>query len=195
MTTVNGRLMIQAPVARRRAALPPVRRTAMADRQDLKTFVASGEVQHVEFAAPYSFRELKIVGPADSVTFISVPVPVGLLRTLDTLDRGARVLVRGELAFVKGDRPQHCVKAVSIARVDPDGRVAGARVRHEAAAGFSARPAVDRHHRNREAEGSAWRLRNDAHDWRISTFVGWRERVTCHATHHHVKKGEGLHGH
>jgi hypothetical protein len=110
---------------------------------DLNTFVGSGEVQHIEFGNPTSFVELEILEPGDAATFIAVHAPLALLRTLYTFDRGTKVLVRGELAFVKGDRPQHCIKAVSIARVDPDGRVAGALVRHEAAARLSARPAVD----------------------------------------------------
>jgi hypothetical protein len=118
---------------------------------DLNTFVGSGEVQHIAFGSPNSYVEIKILGPGDAVTFIAVHAPLALLRTLYTFDRGTKVLVRGELACAKGDRPQHCIKAVSLARVDPDGRVARARVRHEAAARLSARPAVGcrRRHRKR----------------------------------------------
>jgi hypothetical protein len=125
----------------------------------LNAFVGSGEVQHIEFGDPHSFRELKILSPTEAVTFISMHVPVGLLQTLYTFDRSTKVLVRGELAFVKGDRPQHCIKAVSIARVDPDGLGKGALVGYEAAAprGLPARPAADRRrrHRKRQAGGSA----------------------------------------
>jgi len=90
---------------------------------DLNTFVGSGEVQHIDFGDPHSFLELKILGPAGAVTFISVHVPVALLRTLYTLDRGTKVMVRGPLMFVKGDRPQHVIKAISIEKVDADGRL------------------------------------------------------------------------
>jgi hypothetical protein len=90
---------------------------------DLNTVVVTGTVQRVEYGNPVSWVELKIVGPREAVCFIAVHVGLDLLRTLYTLDPGMKVLVRGELAFTKGERPQHCLKAVDISKVDEAGRV------------------------------------------------------------------------
>jgi hypothetical protein len=96
---------------------------------DLNTVCLSGAlVRMPDYAAPWTFCELKVVQPGGGVLFLPLHVPTATyLRVLEDLSPGDKLSVSGELAYAKAEGlprgGQTCVKVKALRRLDTAGRV------------------------------------------------------------------------